>query len=162
MNALVAGRRAYAADVRLHQFVRAVEGLLPAEAWGRDAFVDYAVTLVSEAPDPVPLLRDLYQLRNIAEHPPSDWCRAGSRASARPARGTRACYRGGLLATPLAAETQPAAKVARIGWLWDNPTPGHPLREPASSSPPVCYVALPTSSIPGASASQASGWLRGP
>jgi hypothetical protein len=68
MNALVAGRRAYAADVRLHQFVRAAEGLLPAEAWGRDAFVDHAVTLVSEAPDPVPLLRDLYQLRNIAEH----------------------------------------------------------------------------------------------
>jgi putative ABC transport system substrate-binding protein len=36
---------------------------------------------------------------------------------------------GALLAAPLAAEAQPAAKVARIGWLGDKPAPGHPLRE---------------------------------
>jgi len=67
-NALVAGLRAHPADVRLHQFVRAVEGLLPPGAWRKDAFVEHAVTFVSEAPDPIPLLRELYQLRNIAEH----------------------------------------------------------------------------------------------
>ena len=36
---------------------------------------------------------------------------------------------GGLLAAPLAAETQQAAKVARIGWLGANPAPGRHMRE---------------------------------
>lgn len=35
----------------------------------------------------------------------------------------------GLLAAPVAAEAQQAAKVARIGWLGDNPAAGLHLRE---------------------------------
>ncbi len=67
-NAFVAGLRANVPEVRLHQFVRSVEALLSSGAWGRNDFVDRARDLVREQPDSVPVLRELYQLRNVAEH----------------------------------------------------------------------------------------------
>jgi len=44
-------------------------------------------------------------------------------------RAFLAATAGSLLAAPLAAEAQPATKVARIGWLGANPAPGRDMRE---------------------------------
>lgn len=67
-NAFIVGLRAEPPDVRLHQFVRAVESFLPSDAWGQYEFVRHVKDFVTDVPDPTDLLRELYQLRNVAEH----------------------------------------------------------------------------------------------
>ena len=68
MNALVAAMRAYKPDERIHQSVRAVEALLPEPVFRKDAFVEHVRTFVEETADSDSILREIYQLRNAAEH----------------------------------------------------------------------------------------------
>lgn len=57
-------------EVRLHQFVRAIESFLPPSAWGQDEFARRASILLRNPDDPATgeLLKEIYRLRNKAEH----------------------------------------------------------------------------------------------
>lgn len=68
VNAFVAGLRSHLADDRLHQFVRAVESFIPPTAWGADQFAAHVKTFLPDTPDPTEILKQMYQLRNAAEH----------------------------------------------------------------------------------------------
>jgi hypothetical protein len=68
VKALVATFRSVAPDEQIHQCVRAVEALLPPEAWGAAAFVEHATRFVAATADRGAILNDFYQLRNAVEH----------------------------------------------------------------------------------------------
>lgn len=68
LRAFIGGLRSTENDVRLHQFVRAVEACLSPEDWREDAFVEGVRTFVSMAPDAAPTIREMYRLRGKAEH----------------------------------------------------------------------------------------------
>jgi hypothetical protein len=57
-------------DVRLHQFVRAIESFLPSGTHGADRFAQYVKRLVtdSEGADTIATLKEMYRLRNKFEH----------------------------------------------------------------------------------------------
>lgn len=56
------------AEVRLHQFVRAIESFLPPSAWGQDEFAKRASILLRDPKTANELLKEIYRLRNKAEH----------------------------------------------------------------------------------------------
>jgi hypothetical protein len=68
LNAFVAGLRSQPGDVRLHQFVRAIESFAPPGTYRADGFVDCIGDLLPTNPDPSDVLRQLYNLRSAAEH----------------------------------------------------------------------------------------------
>ena len=68
VNAFVSAVRSIRNDDRLHQFVRSIEAFLPPTAWRANAFIAQARSFVPDLPDPELALRQMYQLRNVAEH----------------------------------------------------------------------------------------------
>ncbi len=69
-NALRLGVCSPDAEVRLHQFVRAIESFLPPSVWGQDDFARRVSILMRSPDDPTTseLLKEIYRLRNKAEH----------------------------------------------------------------------------------------------
>jgi hypothetical protein len=57
-------------DVRMHQFVRAIESFLPSDAFGADKFASYGKRLVTDSggTETVATLKEMYRLRNKFEH----------------------------------------------------------------------------------------------
>jgi hypothetical protein len=70
VNAFVNGLNAPDEEVRLHQFVRAIESFHPASSSGRRAFVEYSKLFVanSEETSVQNTLAEMYDLRSAAEH----------------------------------------------------------------------------------------------
>jgi hypothetical protein len=57
-------------DVRMHQFVRAIESFLPSDAFGAHKFASYVKRIVTDShdSDTVATLKEMYRLRNKFEH----------------------------------------------------------------------------------------------
>jgi hypothetical protein len=65
LEAFVSATVAKLAHIKLHQFVRAIESLMPSTISGADDFARFCRQLCSAS---VTDLREMYQLRNMAEH----------------------------------------------------------------------------------------------
>jgi hypothetical protein len=55
-------------NVRIHQYVRAIESFLPPTAWGQKEFAEKASMLIGSDRASIDALKELYRLRNKAEH----------------------------------------------------------------------------------------------
>ncbi|GEM_PF-2776790 len=68
LYAFVAAMKAPQAEIRLHQFVRAIESFLSPSVFGAKKFCKYACKFLRDAPRAQTTLRQMYDLRSAAEH----------------------------------------------------------------------------------------------
>ena len=68
LGALVDAFHARPPDVRIHHFVRAIEGTLSPDVRREEKFVEAAMLFVREEPSTQLTLKEIYRLRNKVEH----------------------------------------------------------------------------------------------